>query len=50
MFEEVLHGFEIIERGDELLEVIEPAGRVGRFVVPPHPGVARLIKHPLGQG
>ena len=40
---------ELGERLDQLLEVLEPAGRVGRAVLLPHAHVARFLEHGLGQ-
>ena len=55
MLEEAGHRLELLHRADQLLEVFEPPGRVGRAVGLPHLGVAGLLQNDLtelgvGQG
>ena len=48
VLEEAGQRLELGERLDQLLEVLEPAGRVGGAVLLPHPDVAGLLEHRLG--
>ena len=49
VLEEPLQVLELLHRADELLEVFQPSGGVGRAVALPHVGVARLVEHDLDQ-
>ena len=49
VLEEALQVLEFLHGAHQLLEVFQPAGGVGAFVVLPHRGVARLVQHDLGQ-
>ena len=49
VLEEAGERLELGERLDQLLEVLEPAGRIGRAVLLPHPDVAGFLEHGLGQ-
>ena len=49
MFEETGKVLELRHRGDKLLEVLQPPRRLGRFVVLPHPGIARFVEHRFGE-
>ena len=49
VLEEAGQGLEFAHRAHELLEVLEPALRLGAPVVLPHLGVARFIENDLGE-
>ncbi len=49
MFEKTLQVLELSDRGDQFLEVLEPAGGVGGSVLLPHIGVAAFVEHDFGQ-
>ena len=48
--EETGEGFEVGQSADEFLEVFQPAGGFGGFVLAPHLGVAGLVEHDLERG
>ena len=49
MLEEARHVLEVLHRAHEFLEVLEPAGGLGRAVLLPHLGVARFLEDQLGE-
>ena len=49
MFQEPLQAVELFQRLDQFLEVLQPPRRLGRLVVLPHGGIARLVQDHLGQ-
>ena len=49
MLEKAREALELVERVDQLLQVLEPARRLGRAVLLPHPHIARFLEHGLGQ-
>ena len=49
VFEEAGEVLELLHRADELFQVFEPAGGVGRAVLLPHLGVAGLVEDDLGE-
>ena len=49
MLEEALQVLELVQRLDQLLEVVEPAGGVGGLLGLPHVGVADLVEDALGE-
>jgi hypothetical protein len=49
VLEETLQVLELFHGAYQLLEVFEPAGRVGGMFLLPHLGVAGLIEHDLGK-
>ncbi len=49
VLEEAGEALELVHGAHQLLEVLQPAGGVGRAVLLPHLGVAALVEHDLGQ-
>ncbi len=49
MLEEAREAFELGHRRHQLLQVLEPAGRVGRAVLLPHLRVAAFVEHDGGE-
>ena len=49
MLEKAGEVLEFLHGDDQLLEVFEPAGRLGRLVVLPHLGIAGLVQDEFGQ-
>ena len=49
VLEEARQVLELLHRADELLQVLQPSGGVGRAVLLPHLGVAGFVEHDLGE-